>query len=55
MPKKKKTKGYGSRKLLRDYFLSNIGSVLTSEELQKVSGGASEWGRRVRELRNEEG
>ena len=55
MPKKTKTKGYGSRKLLRDYFLSNIGSVLTSEELQKVSGGASEWGRRVRELRNEEG
>ena len=55
MPPKKQPKGYGSRRLLRDYFLSNIGKVLTSEELQKVSGGASEWGRRVRELRNEEG
>jgi len=55
MPKGKKVKGYGSRRLLRDYFLSNIGKVLTSDELQGISGGASEWGRRVRELRNEEG
>lgn len=55
MAGKKKPKGQGSRRLLREYILGNIGRVLTSEELQKASGGASEWGRRVRELRNEEG
>jgi hypothetical protein len=55
MPEKNKPRSKGSRRLLREYFLSNIGRVLTSEELQKASGGASEWGRRVRELRNEEG
>ena len=55
MARNKRPKGQGSRRLLREYFLGNIGRVLTSEELQKASGGASEWGRRVRELRNEEG
>jgi HNH endonuclease len=45
----------GARDLLRDYFLSNLGRVLDSEELGKASGGISEWARRVRELRNEEG
>ena len=28
---------------------------MATEELQRVSGGISEWARRVRELRNEEG
>jgi HNH endonuclease len=45
----------GARDQLRDYFLSNIGKVLDSEELRIASGGISEWARRVRELRNEEG
>jgi hypothetical protein len=45
----------GARDLLRDYFLSNIGRVLDSAELRAASGGISEWARRVRELRNEEG
>lgn len=45
----------GARDLLRDYFLSNIGKVLDSDELRVASGGISEWARRVRELRNEEG
>jgi hypothetical protein len=45
----------GARDLLRDYFLSNIGKILDSEELRTASGGISEWARRVRELRNEEG
>ncbi len=53
MPKKKK-KGDGSRAKLRAYFFANVGKVLNSETLRKVAG-ASEWGRRVRELRNEEG
>ena len=45
----------GTRDLLRDYFLSNLGRVLESDELRIVSGGISEWARRIRELRNEEG
>ncbi|HBY64254.1 MAG TPA: HNH endonuclease [Solibacterales bacterium] len=45
----------GSRAKLRDYFLSHIGEVLESDSLRAASGNASEWGRRVRELRTEEG
>ena len=45
----------GSRAKLRAYFLANVGRVLGSTQLRKVSGNASEWGRRVRELRTEEG
>jgi hypothetical protein len=45
----------GSKERLRDYFLANIGRVLTSAELQKASGGASEFARRIRELRDQEG
>jgi 5-methylcytosine-specific restriction endonuclease McrA len=32
-----------------------MGKVLHSQEIHEASGGASEWARRVRELRNEEG
>ena len=39
---------------MRDFFLHNVGTILDSNVLQQVAG-ASEWGRRVRELRNEEG
>lgn len=45
----------GSKELILNYFLSNIGKVLESREIQLASGGAVEWARRVRELRNEEG
>ncbi len=45
----------GSRAKLRTYFLANAGRILDSDELRKASGNASEWGRRVRELRTEEG
>ena len=44
----------GSRSKLREYFLSHIGEVLDSDTLRDVAG-VSEWARRVRELRNEEG
>lgn len=54
MPKKPATTG-GARAKLRAYFLSNIGKVLTADELREVANGSSEWGRRVRELRGEEG
>lgn len=45
----------GARDLLRDYFLGNLGKILDSEELRLAAGGISEWARRIRELRNEEG
>lgn len=45
----------GSKQLILAFFLNNIGKVLESKEIQAASSGASEWARRVRELRNEEG
>jgi hypothetical protein len=52
MDGKKKT---GARAKLRAHFLSNLGRIMDPEELRQVAGGTSEWARRVRELRNEEG
>jgi hypothetical protein len=49
------TRKAGSKKLILDFFLQNIGKVLESRQIQAASGGASEWARRVRELRNEDG
>lgn len=48
-------KRIGARDRLRAHFLSNVGKILNSTELQEVSGGITEWARRVRELRGEEG
>lgn len=45
---------HGARDKLREYFLNHIGEVLDSDTLREVAG-ISEWARRVRELRNEEG
>jgi len=45
----------GARSKLRAHFLDNIGKVMDSNELSKVAGGISEWARRIRELRTEEG
>lgn len=45
----------GARAKLRLHFLSNLGRVMDSDELRSVAGGINEWGRRVRELRTEEG
>lgn len=45
----------GSKQLILEFFLKNIGKVLDSRQIQEASGGASEWARRVRELRNEQG
>lgn len=45
----------GSKAKLREHFLSNIGKILSSEELYEISGKKNEFGRRIRELRNEEG
>ncbi len=48
-------KRLGARDRLREHFLSNIGRVISSDELREASGNISEWARRVRELRSEEG
>jgi hypothetical protein len=45
----------GSKQRILEYFLKNLGKVLESRQIQEASGGASEWARRVRELRNEDG
>jgi hypothetical protein len=44
----------GSRAKLRSHFLENIGRIMGSDELRSVAG-VSEWARRIRELRDEEG
>jgi len=44
----------GARDKLRQYFLNHIGEVLDSDTLREIAD-ISEWARRVRELRNEEG
>lgn len=54
MTSQKSPRKKGSRAKLREYFISNVGQVLDSDTLRQVAG-TSEWGRRVRELRNEEG
>mgnify|MGYP003387107729 CR=1 FL=1 len=45
----------GARARLRAHFLANIGRTMGSDELRQVAGQISEWARRVRELRTEEG
>lgn len=52
---KQKTSRGGARGKLRSHFLENIGRVMDSKELQAVADNQSEWARRVRELRTEEG
>lgn len=48
-------KGQGSKAKLLAFLLKNVGNKLTASELQAAAGGASEWGRRLRELRDEHG
>jgi HNH endonuclease len=45
----------GARGKLRAHFLANIGRIMNSEELRVIADNQSEWARRVRELRTEEG
>lgn len=47
--------GDGARNKLRKFILENAGRVMNSDELRAASGNTTEWARRVRELRNEEG
>ncbi|WP_250518458.1 HNH endonuclease [Caballeronia sp. ATUFL_M1_KS5A] len=45
----------GAKAKLRAFFLANIGRVIEKDELRNVANNQSEWARRVRELRTEEG
>ncbi len=45
----------GARARLRAYFLNNLGRILNADELRPIAGNISEWARRIRELRTEEG
>ncbi len=49
------SKPKGARSKLREHFLANLGTILDADDLRVVSGNISEWARRVRELRTEEG
>jgi 5-methylcytosine-specific restriction endonuclease McrA len=48
-------KDIGSRAKILEFLLLNIGKPVTGEELRYVTNNRSEWARRVRELRTEEG
>lgn len=45
----------GSKEKIRRFLLANIGRVIESHELQEASGGAVQYSRRLRELREQEG
>lgn len=44
----------GARDRIREYFLANVGKIITTKQIRKVAG-ISEYARRIRELRDEEG
>lgn len=48
-------KKLGAKAKLRQFLFDHVGEVLDSSVLQKVADGSSEWARRVRELREQEG
>ena len=54
MGQEQKIRG-GAKAKLRAHFLANIGRIMDSGELRGVADHQSEWARRVRELRIEEG
>jgi len=45
----------GAKAKLRQYIINNVGKIMSSDELRAVADDTSEWARRVRELRTEEG
>ncbi len=44
----------GARDRIRNFFVSNVGKVVTTQKIRKIAG-ISEYARRIRELRDEEG
>lgn len=47
--------GESARERIKKFFISNVGVVVTAKQLQEVAAPVSEWARRVRELRDEDG
>lgn len=47
--------GESAKERIKQFFRSNMGRTVTAAELQEVAKPVSEWARRVRELRDEEG
>jgi 5-methylcytosine-specific restriction endonuclease McrA len=47
--------GGSAKGRIKAFFLDNVGVVVTAKQLQEVAQPVSEWARRVRELRDEEG
>ncbi len=45
----------GSKEKIRQFLLANIGRVIESHELQEAAGGAVQYSRRLRELREQDG
>lgn len=45
----------GSKKKIERFLEQNIGRIIETEEIKQASGGVSEYARRLRELRNDEG
>ncbi len=45
----------GSKEKIRQFLLANVGRVIESHELYEASGQKGQYGRRTRELRDEEG
>ena len=43
--------GQSVKRRIGDYLIAHVGEVVTSAELQQVASPATEWARRVRELR----
>ena len=44
-----------SKEKIRQFLLANVGRVIESHELQAAADGAGQYGRRLRELREQEG
>lgn len=44
----------GARDKIREFFIKNVGKVVTTQKIRKIAG-ISEYARRIRELRDEEG
>jgi len=44
----------GARGKIREFFIANVGKVLTTQRIRKA-GGINEYARCIRELRDEEG
>lgn len=48
-------KKVGMKEKIIEYFRMNVGKIVTGEEIAYLANGNSEWARRCRELRTEEG